>query len=295
MMNFFSFSILISITQQGIAAMERIQEILLYPTEEEPKIKPLSKNLSKKDKKNLTINVKNLSYTYPRKKERALDNVSFQLNPSKILGITGETGGGKTTLVNLICGFLKPQRGCVFLDGVDLLDINKETLYEHLSVIPQETFLFSSTLENNIGFSAPKNPVTKKVVHASRMADLEKDILLFPNQYQQIVGERGITLSGGQKQRTAIARSIYKTSNIMIFDDSLSNVDSETEQNILKKIETLKGNTTLILVSHRVAVLKMANEIIYLQNGKIAERGTHHALLKQNGFYKKIANIQKIW
>jgi ATP-binding cassette subfamily B protein len=204
-----------------------------------------------------------VSYVYPNTGIKALDKLSFKVKAGKSLAIMGKTGSGKSTIALLLCRLIDPTEGEILIDGKNLKDINLKNYREYLGFIPQESFLFSDTIENNIGFSID-NPSHEKVVEYAKKADVHKNIIGFKEQYKTMVGERGVMLSGGQKQRICIARALIKEPKILIFDDSLSALDTETEENILQNIENEIQSCTSIIITHRESSAKRADQILNL-------------------------------
>ncbi len=211
----------------------------------------------------------NVSFQYSGSNQNAISNVSFEVKSGDVLGIMGGNGSGKTTLIHLLTRVLNPDFGTILIDNQPITNYSKESINQLFSIVSQDVFLFSDTIANNINFSN-RNATQKEIEDAAKFACVYDDIMEFPNQFNTIIGERGVTLSGGQKQRISIARAYLKKSPILIFDDSLSAVDTQTESNILHNIKTnLQHKPTLIIISHRVSSLKDANLIIHLENGKI--------------------------
>ncbi len=209
------------------------------------------------------IEFRNVSYVYPNTGIKALDNLSFKIEAGKSLAIMGKTGSGKSTIALLLCRLIDPTEGEILVDGKNLKEHNLQNYRKHLGYIPQESYLFSDTIENNIGF-AVDNPSHEKVVEYSKKADVHKNIIHFKEKYDTLVGERGVMLSGGQKQRICIARALIKEPNILIFDDSLSALDTETEENILQNIEAEIKSCTSLIITHRESSAKRADKILNL-------------------------------
>jgi ATP-binding cassette subfamily B multidrug efflux pump len=276
-----------SLIQRAAASQARINEFLqTKPEMDYPKQEQVSFNHS--------IQFKNISYTYSGKNFPALNQISFEIKKGSTLAILGTTGSGKTTLIQLLLRLFDPTEGNIFIDGQNLKQIDLSKWKNKIGYVPQDVFLFSDTIENNIAFGS--NPLHKmnqeEVKQAAINASLHQNIIDFPEAYQTRVGERGITLSGGQKQRVAIARAFIKNPELLVLDDCLSALDTKTESDILKHLQSIKINKTTLIVSHRVSSVKDADQILVLDQGKIIEKGTHEELLELNGSYCEIYNKQ---
>jgi ATP-binding cassette subfamily B protein len=222
-----------------------------------------------------------------------LDGVSFTIGGGKTLGIFGETGSGKSTIALLLARLYDPQEGRISIGGTNVREMDLETLRRGVGVVLQEPFLFSRTLEENIAITR-ENASRADVERAARDACLDASVGEFVNGYETIVGERGVTLSGGQKQRTAIARTLLSGAPVMVFDDSLSAVDTETDNKIRRAISERFGKATVILISHRVSTVSAADHIIVLDGGRISEHGTHDELRRAGGIYRRIYELQNM-
>ncbi|MBS1487966.1 MAG: ABC transporter ATP-binding protein [Bacteroidetes bacterium] len=237
------------------------------------------------------IEFKNVSFTYPDTGIVALKNISFALKPGESLGIIGTTGSGKSTIASLVSRLYDTTSGHITVDSVPIQDYHLVSLRRQIGVVPQDVFLFSDTITNNIGFGLP-TPNESVIIQAAKDADVYENIQGFPQGFATRVGERGITLSGGQKQRVSIARAIVREPKILILDDALSAVDTKTENNILNSLKKIMANRTTIIISHRVSSAKLANHILVIDDGAIVEEGTHESLLERGGVYKELVEKQ---
>ena len=269
-----------SMVQQAEASQKRINEFL----KEEPEIINF---ISKETPITGTIDFNNLTFTYPDTNITALKNLSFSINPGETLAIIGNTGSGKSTILELIGRLYDVEDGQLKVNGTNLRDLNLDNLRGNIGYVPQDAFLFSDTILSNIKFGK-ENATEEEVIEAAKRASVHKNIIGFKKGYDTILGERGITLSGGQKQRVSIARAIIKNPKILLFDDCLSAVDTETEEEILKNINAISKDKTTIIVSHRISSAKNADKIIVLNEGEIIQQGSHNELVNQHGYYKEL-------
>ena len=275
-----------SIIQQAEASQKRINEFL----------KQKSEIINKSEEKveiNGGIEFKNVGFTYKDTGIKALKDINFKLNIGDKLGIIGKTGSGKSTLLNLIVRLYNIDNGDITIDNKNIEEVNIKSLRSQIGYVPQDVFLFSDSIENNIKFGSINSSI-KEVIEVSKISDIHTDILGFKNKYKTILGERGVNLSGGQKQRISIARALIRKPKLLIFDDCLSAVDTETEENIINSLNNLDYSTTSIIVSHRISSIKNANKIIVLNNGKIEDIGTHTELMEKKGYYKQTYEQQLI-
>jgi ATP-binding cassette subfamily B protein len=275
-----------SMIQRAAASQKRINEFL--------NTQPTVQNAPDAVKPALQGNIEfsNVDFTYPHTGIHALKQFSLQIKKGEKIAIIGRTGSGKTTIAQLLLRFYDPQQGQITYDGVPVNTIDMHSLREQLSYVPQDVFLFSESVSNNIRFGMP-NAGQDRVVAAARQASVHNEIERFSEQYDTMIGERGVTLSGGQKQRISIARALIKDPQIVIFDDCLSAVDARTEKEIIENLYNYLQNKTAIIITHRIFSLFKFDTIILLEDGKIAEQGTHESLLKQNGLYAEMYQRQQ--
>lgn len=282
-----AFGWVINILQNGRASYSRIKKILdTQSTVKEPS-KPVKIDKIK------SIIIKKLDYSYPNANRLVLKSIDMIIEEGQLVGIVGTVGSGKSTIVKIISKLYPVERGHVFINGVDINDISSETVRTKISYVPQETFLFSTSVKNNISF-ALDNFDEWKVKEFAMMSAVHKDIENFPKGYDTIVGERGVTLSGGQKQRITIARALMRDADVYIFDDCLSAVDPETEEQIIKSLRKSMQNKTMVIITHRLKVLQDADMIYVFDDGEIVERGKHNELLQNEGLYARMFRKQLI-
>ncbi len=270
-----------SIVQRAEASQKRINEFL----KEQPEIINYQENTTEINGK---IAFKNVSFTYADTGITALKNVSFTLEKGKTLAILGHTGSGKSTILELIARLYDTCEGAIEIDNKPLKNINLNNLRQHIGFVPQEALLFSDTIKNNIAFGK-ENTTENEIIRASKNAHIHHNIKQLSKGYDTMVGERGVMLSGGQKQRISIARAIIKNPKILLLDDCLSAVDTETEEIILQNLKKISADKTTIIVGHRISTAKNADTIIVLDKGQIVQSGTHQELIQQDGYYKYLS------
>jgi len=283
----------IEVWQRAFASMRRLEGIFVEKTDiTDVKADFSITNIQGK------VEFKNLTFAYPsasfpNKNKNVLENISFEVEKGKTLGIIGATGSGKTTLVNILMRLYPVADGKVFVDGNDINHIPLSVVRSGIGCVPQDNFLFATSINQNVKFF---NEMIKNeaVIDSSKLSCVYENILEFPEQFETLIGERGITLSGGQKQRISIARAVVKDPDVLILDDSLSAVDTSTEEKILANVKTVLDGKTGIIIAHRVSTIKHADDIIVLNDGKIIERGTHDQLLELSGEYARLNRIQTL-
>ena len=269
-----------SLVQEAEASQKRINEFL--------KVQPEIKNKTTENSIiNGEIQFKNVTFTYEDTEITALDNISFTIKKGETLAVLGKTGSGKSTLLSLITRMYDIKNGNILIDEKNIDQVNLYDLRNSIGIVPQDAFLFSDSIKNNIKFGK-ENASDEEVFTAAKQAVVHDNIMNFNNQYETVLGERGITLSGGQKQRVSIARAIIKNPEILLFDDCLSAVDTETEEQILNNLLQISKDKTTIIVSHRVSSAKNADKIIILDEGKIIQEGSHNQLINEEGYYAEL-------
>jgi len=277
----------LNIIQRSRASYKRIMEILkVKPSVKEPE-KPVDVVIKG------NVEVKDLNFAYPNTDQLVLKDVNTMIKAGQFVGIAGRTGSGKSTFVKLLLKLYPVERGRIFFEGVDINDISSEHLRKYITYVPQESFLFSTSVEKNIAF--PVGEIEEnEIKFYAQVAAVHDDIVELPHGYKTVVGERGVTLSGGQKQRVTLARGLVKRSPIIILDDSLSAVDAQTEEAIISHLRESVLGSTLIVVSHRLRVLSRADIIYVFDDGRIVEAGHHNDLVERDGLYKRMYELQTL-
>ncbi|HZJ58593.1 MAG TPA: ABC transporter ATP-binding protein [Clostridia bacterium] len=287
-----SIGMIINFTQRAKASVERIEELF----DEKPEVvDPAALNPGKEHiEKDFygRIEFNDLTFSYGKTEPDVLKNIDLVIEPGKTLGVIGKVGSGKSTIVNLILRLYDPaEKGQLLIDGEDITETSLKRLRDNIGYIPQDNFLFSSSIRENIGFS-PNEPTLDEIRGAAAMSQIDESIMELSDQYETMLGERGVNLSGGQKQRVSIARALVKDPKILILDDCLSAVDTDTERKILNELKPFMEERTCVIIAHRISSLQDADEIIVLDDGRIIERGSHEELLEQQGYYNRIYQRQ---
>ena len=279
---------LIDMTSRGKASLDRIGELLdaEVTVKDGPDTQPLTNVQG-------DIEFRNLTFRYPDGEYDALENVSFTINAGENVGLVGKTGSGKTTLVDLILRTYNVPEGTVFIDGQDVNKVKIHDVRAACAYVPQDNFLFSDTIENNIAFGTGK-PDRNQITRAARLADVDSNIKEFQLGYETVLGERGVTVSGGQKQRISIARALMMEAPILILDDSVSAVDTKTEKTILENLRQTRAGKTTILIAHRISTIERMDKILFIDDGKLAAVGKHEDLYATNTEYRKMVDLQKL-
>ena len=279
---------LIDMSSRGKASLARVGELL----DAEVAVKDRENTRELTDVRG-GIEFRNLTFRYPDGEFDALEDVSFVIRPGESIGLVGKTGSGKTTLVDLILRTYNVPDGTVFIDGQDVNDLTIRSVREACAYVPQDNFLFSDTIENNIAFGVNAHGM-EAVTNAARMADVHSNIKEFSQGYGTVLGERGVTVSGGQKQRISIARALMKDAPILILDDSVSAVDTKTEKTILENLRTTREGKTTILIAHRISTIEKMDKVLFIENGRLAAFGKHEELYETCAAYRKMVDLQKL-
>ena len=279
---------LIDMSSRGKASLARVSELLdaEVVVKDRPGVKELENPKG-------SIEFRNLTFRYPDGEFDALEDVSFTINAGENIGLVGKTGSGKTTLVDLILRTYNVADGTLFIDGQDVNELSIHSVREACAYVPQDNFLFSDTIENNIAFGV-KEPTKNAVTQAARLADVHSNIKEFQQGYGTVLGERGVTVSGGQKQRISIARALMKDAPILILDDSVSAVDTKTETTILSNLRQTRAGKTTILIAHRISTIEKMDKILFIEDGCLAGVGTHEQLYAANAEYRKMVDLQRL-
>lgn len=284
----FALARFFSIQSQAKASAARISEFLDSAVTVKDPENIVIKNLSG------NIELKNLSFKYPDGDKNVLDNVSFKINKGEMVGILGKTGSGKSSLVDLFLRTYNVNEKQLFIDGIDIMELSIKNVRNLMGYVPQDNFLFSETVSYNIAFGLDNNYSDQKVIDSSKLADVHDNIINFKEKYDTVLGERGVTISGGQKQRISIARALAKDPEILILDDSVSSVDTKTEEAIINNLQKIRKNRTTIFIAHRISTVKNMDRIILMDKGKVVAMDKHENLLKSSELYREMVKKQKL-
>jgi ATP-binding cassette subfamily B protein len=270
---------------RSISAGQRILEIL----EQDSPVKEKAGAIDLKEIQG-EVRFEGVSFNYDST-GNILKDVSFTVYPGQTVALVGGSGSGKSTIVSLIPRFYDPQKGRITIDGIDIREVKLNSLRKMVGIVQQDIFLFSTTIKENIAYGS-ENASMEDIIAAAKIAELHDFIQSLPDKYDTVVGERGVTLSGGERQRIAIARTILHNPRILIFDDSTSSVDAETELSIRRALKAITRNRTTFIITHRLPVIKNADIILVLQDGYLVEQGNHHELMRKNGIYRRLFESQ---
>jgi len=275
-----ALGMIINVRSRGKGSLQRIEYILNQP-------------IGVKDAKNITF--KNLTFQYPDATEPVLENINFDIKQGEMVGVLGKTGSGKTSILDLLLRIYNIDKGQLFIDGHDIMDLPIKLVRNSIGYVPQDGFLFSDSISNNIAFGCRRDEeYFLQIQEAAKLSDVHDNITEFKHGYDTIIGERGVTLSGGQKQRLSIARALIKNPPILILDDSVSAVDTKTEETILANLRGIRNHKTTILIAHRISTIKDADKIILVEDGKVVDVGTHDELQERSGFYRDLVYRQRL-
>lgn len=284
-----ALAMIINIRSRGKGSLQRIESILnekidIYDSKDAVPLENIKGN----------IEFRNVTFRYPKTTVDILKNITFKIKAGETIGILGRTGSGKTSIVDLLLRIYNVEENTIFIDNVDIMKIKLKDVRDAIGYVPQDGFLFSDSIKNNISLSFEKRDIYTNVEEAARLSDVHDNIIEFTEGYETIIGERGVTLSGGQRQRVAIARALLKNAPIMILDDSVSAVDTKTEETILSNLDKVRKGKTTLIIAHRISTIKSADKIIIVDDGEIIDIGTHDELLSRCEFYIDIVNRQKL-
>lgn len=284
-----ALAMIINIRSRGKGSLQRIEKILSEEIDIKDPKHPVELENIKGD-----IEFRNLTFKYPKTNVNVLKDINFKIKSGETIGILGRTGSGKTSIVDLLLRIYNVEKSKIYLDGEDIMNLRVSTVRNAIGYVPQDGFLFSDTIENNISLSFEKTNTFTSVEEAARLSDVHDNIIEFTEGYDTVIGERGVTLSGGQRQRLAIARALIKNSPIMILDDSVSAVDTRTEETILSNLEKVRKDKTTLIIAHRISTIKNADKIIIVDDGSIVDIGSHEQLLSRCDFYIEMVERQKL-
>jgi subfamily B ATP-binding cassette protein MsbA len=277
-----------SIFQQAMGASEKVFACLDQPEEI-----VTGKTARRLDGFQQSVNFDSVCFHYPTAAGLQIDDVSLEIRAGEIVALVGPSGAGKTTLVGLLPRFLDPVSGCVRVDGTDVRDLTLESLRRQISLVAQETFLFNDTVANNIAYGFDKFD-RARLIESARAAHAHEFIEEMPDGYKTVIGDRGVKLSGGQRQRIAIARALYRNAPILILDEATSHLDTESEMLVQKALGNLMAGRTVIVIAHRISTIRRADKIVVMDQGRIAETGTHDELMVQVGIYHRLHALQNL-
>lgn len=284
-----ALTMIIRMRSQGKASLERIDEILNHPVD----VKDAPDVLAITDIQG-SITFKHLNFKYPDGETLALEDIDFSIQAGQTVGILGRTGSGKTSIVDLLLRIYNVPEDSLLIDGVDIMKLPLNTVRESFGYVPQDGFLFSDTIKNNIALGLHVDPDDSYIEDVAKLSDVHDNIKEFKFGYDTIIGERGVTLSGGQKQRVAIARALAKNPPILILDDSVSAVDTATEEKILRNLKVTRSGKTTIMIAHRISTVKHADLIVLIDEGTVVAKGTHQELLQTSELYQHMVEQQTL-